>query len=497
MKKLHYILILMILPILGVIVFQIYWVVNTYHINELQFEKDVKNALIEAVQSDLIEKTKMKMEDIDGSTIHVTPNLNETDDEGFDNLLKILGNSDSLKADNVTIQISGTDSLSDVLSSNMFSNFKDTTIVMGNAEGFNLGQASWQDMITRVISEMIGLQHNLDTIDSLYRIELASRFINVNYELALFYGGQMIKATTPDTLLFANPHVVYNVGKLYSEASEFRVVFPEKVGFLLLNMWISLSASLLLVVVVIGSFIYMLLVILRQKKLSEMKNDFISNMTHELKTPISTVSAAIEAMQNFGVLDDMDKTDKYLNISKLELSRLNSMVEKVLDISAYEKNRVTLNKESLILSQLLADTCERFRMRNGINLTIVNECTQSIEIFADRMHFQNLINNLLDNAIKYCDRETIIYVKCGISGNLVEFSVKDNGIGIPKENQKYIFDKFYRVPGDHMHLVKGFGLGLSYVKHVVDGHNGIIKVNSKPGMGSEFIIQIPVTDGSN
>ncbi len=495
MKKLRFIFILMFIPIIGVITFQVYWIINTYRINEERFEKDARSALVEAIQNDLIEKTKTNMDEMDGSSIILSPNFVDTEEEGIDQLLNILGNRDSLEADNVTIQITGTDSLPPGLVTEEYSHLNDTTIIVSTTEGFNLTESSWQDMITRVVSEMVGHQYHLQSIDSLYTLSLSSRGIETSFEMALYKQGQMIDATIEDTLLFKNPDLVSEIGKLYSEGPQVRVVLPGKARFLLWNMWLTLSTSFLLVVIVVGSFIYMLSVILRQKKLSEMKNDFISNMTHELKTPISTVSAAVEAMQNFGVLDDAEKTGKYLIISKHELNRLNSMVEKVLDISAYEKNKVTLNKEPLVLSQLLSDTIERFRVRQDANLTIVNECSDTIEIFADRMHIQNLINNLLDNAIKYCDRQPVIYVKCKREGSIAEFRIKDNGIGINKENQKHIFDKFYRVPSDHMHQVKGFGLGLSYVKHVVERHDGTISLNSKPGQGTEFIIQIPLANG--
>jgi len=196
-------------------------------------------------------------------------------------------------------------------------------------------------------------------------------------------------------------------------------------------------------------------------------------------------------------LDDKVKTKNYLNISQKELVRLNSMVDKVLDISAYEKQKVVLNKEVIYLSDIAKDVVERFRLQDEDKTSIVEEIMGDIQIFADRMHIQNLINNLLDNGVKYCDKIPVINVKCKIKDGMAELRIKDNGIGISKDHQRLIFDKFYRAPGNSMHSVKGFGLGLSYVKHVVEQHEGQIYVFSMPGVGSEFVIQLPLSDGSN
>jgi two-component system phosphate regulon sensor histidine kinase PhoR len=168
------------------------------------------------------------------------------------------------------------------------------------------------------------------------------------------------------------------------------------------------------------------------------------------------------------------------------------MVEKVLDISAYEKDSIDLNIEKLRINQLLTETVDRFRLQHNDNVLIKLNADCNADIFADRMHIQNLINNLLDNAVKYCDKKPEIDVRCNVDKGFVSLTVTDNGIGISKENQKYIYDKFYRVKSDKMHTVKGFGLGLSYVSHVVNKHNGTINVKSKPGVGTEFTIKIPV-----
>ncbi|MBT7492531.1 MAG: HAMP domain-containing histidine kinase [Bacteroidetes bacterium] len=499
----------MILPIIGVIGFQSYWIINTYKINEEGFQKDIKAALQSAIKNDIINQTKDKLPMLDSTLngagqIDISSNMYQSGDSTIlEELIGMLSGSDTIPPENVTIHISGTDDEMIPFEGLPFDKLPDSAKIMGDttfivetSSDFSM-DGSLKDMMLRVIADLTGHATQLESIDSLYKESLLETGLELDYKMALYKGGKFIGSTKGDSVDFQNPDTKACIDKLYTESPELRVVIPEKASFLLLNMWMSLSTSLLLVIVVIGTFIYMLTVIMRQKKLSDMKNDFINNMTHECKTPIATVSAAIESMQNFGVLDDKVKTKNYLNISQKELVRLNSMVDKVLDISAYEKQKVVLNKEVIYLSDIAKDVVERFRLQDEDKTSIVEEIMGDIQIFADRMHIQNLINNLLDNGVKYCDKIPVINVKCKIKDGMAELRIKDNGIGISKDHQRLIFDKFYRAPGNSMHSVKGFGLGLSYVKHVVEQHEGQIYVFSMPGVGSEFVIQLPLSDGSN
>ena len=214
----------------------------------------------------------------------------------------------------------------------------------------------------------------------------------------------------------------------------------------------------------------MLQTILRQKRVSEVKNDFINNMTHEFKTPISTVSAAMEALVSFNGLDDKDRTLRYIDISRKEMGRLSGLVEKVLSLSVFEQKKIVLNKETFDACKLLDETAQQYILKGNGRVTI---------------------NNNPDNAVKYSHEAVVIDLNCKREGDYIVLSVKDNGIGIGKEQQKHIFEKFYRVPTGDLHGVKGFGLGLSYVKHTVEMHGGTIGVKSQAGLGSEFIIAIP------
>jgi len=240
-----------------------------------------------------------------------------------------------------------------------------------------------------------------------------------------------------------------------------------------------------------GSFFYMLVTLLRQKKLSDVKNDFINNMTHELKTPIATVSAAMEAMSGFGALDDRERGLRYVDLSRKELARLTGMVENVLRISTFEKQKITLFKETFDVNQVLEETARNFLLQNPDRVEFSFDLKGPGYIHADKFHIQNVINNLFDNAIKYSPGKAVIDVSCSRTNEFIVFSVRDHGLGISREQQQHIFEKFYRVPTGDLHAVKGFGLGLAYVRQIVEAHGGTVGVKSQSGTGSEFTIALP------
>lgn len=230
-----------------------------------------------------------------------------------------------------------------------------------------------------------------------------------------------------------------------------------------------------------------------QQRLTKIKNDFISNITHELKTPISTVSVAIEAIKNFNVIQQPERTKEYLDIAGNELNRLSMLVDKVLKLSIFENQKTELKFEALDLQQLTQEVIgsmglqfEKFKAQ--VNLT----CTgPGFVIEADQMHLTSVLYNLLDNALKYSRGKPLIDIDINCSNNDCIIKIKDNGIGIAAEYKNKIFDKFFRVPTDNRHNIKGYGLGLSYVAHIIREHQGTISLQSEPGRGSEFIIKLP------
>jgi len=271
-----------------------------------------------------------------------------------------------------------------------------------------------------------------------------------------------------------------------------RAMFRNPQYSVLRSMTITLVLSTLLIALTIYCFLYITRTILEQKKLAELKDDFINNMTHELKTPIATITVAIEGLQKFNALNDPEKTQRYLQTSKEELTRLNELVSKVLNVATFENKEIVLVKDRIKVDELLNEVIEAEKAKTGKTVNITYNNKDKVEIIeADRFHFRNVLVNLIDNAIKYSDEPVYITITCSKDGNNAVFSVKDKGIGIPPEHINQVFDKFHRVPTGNIHNVKGTGLGLSYVRYIVEVHGGSVTVKSEINKGSEFIVTLP------
>ncbi len=268
---------------------------------------------------------------------------------------------------------------------------------------------------------------------------------------------------------------------------------PEKESVIFSSIWGNLAASVLFVGLILGCFVYTIWVILQQKKLSEMKTDFINNMTHEFKTPIATISLATDSIISPKISSDPEKVKRFANIIKQENKRMNNQVEKVLQMAKLDKSKLNLNLTAVDLHQTIEEAveyiCLQVEPRGG---TVDTELLADPAIVeGDLTHLSSLINNLLDNANKYSPDAPKILVSTRNVPRGVEVTVKDHGLGMTREARKNIFDRFYRVHTGDRHDVKGFGLGLSYVKIITEIHNGSITVKSELGKGSSFIVTFP------
>jgi len=270
--------------------------------------------------------------------------------------------------------------------------------------------------------------------------------------------------------------------------------FPNENAYILKSMWGMLAISVIFVLIIIYAFYYSISTIFRQKKLSIIKNDFINNMTHELKTPISTISLACEALSDNEIANSKETQDRFVNMINEENKRLGVLVENVLQSAVIEKGELKLQMEQFDLHDVIDKAVKNVKIqveKKGGEIEINKTANFSI-VNADKVHITNVIYNLLDNANKYTSSCPKIEIKTeSVVGGIV-VKISDNGIGISKENQKKIFEKLYRVPTGNVHDVKGFGLGLSYVKAIVEKHNGVINVESTLGKGSTFILNIPI-----
>ena len=274
-----------------------------------------------------------------------------------------------------------------------------------------------------------------------------------------------------------------------------------KVHFPTMNSYIYSSVrfmipSIIFTLVLLITFIITLILVFRQKRYSEVKNDFINNMTHELKTPIASISLAAQMMNDDSVTKSEQMTQHLGTVINDEAKRLRFLVEKVLQMSMFDRQDTTFKKKELDLNEMVESIANNFSLRvehTGGKIYTQIEAVDSA-MYVDEVHFQNVINNLLDNAVKYRkpDSPIDIFIKTWNDGDHLYLSIRDTGIGIKKENLKKVFEKFYRVPRGNVHDVKGFGLGLAYVKNIVALHQGEIRVDSELGKGTTFTIKLPV-----
>jgi two-component system phosphate regulon sensor histidine kinase PhoR len=278
------------------------------------------------------------------------------------------------------------------------------------------------------------------------------------------------------------------------ETLEVLVIDYKKVAIQSLSM--RFGTAIFFTLVIIAAFYLTVRTMLRQKKLGEIKNDFINNMTHEFKTPLATISLAVDAMKNEKVLSDREKIRYFSSIIKEENQRMNRQVETILKASQLEKQEAELNLKPMHVHEVIKDVVDNFALqleeKQG-QAELLLEASQDV-VNADEVHFSNLVNNLVDNAVKYAKENTPLRIKITTHSNEknIIIKVEDNGIGMSKETLKRVFERFYRAHTGNIHNVKGFGLGLSYVKTMVQAHEGQISVDSTLGKGSTFTVQLPL-----
>ena len=243
---------------------------------------------------------------------------------------------------------------------------------------------------------------------------------------------------------------------------------------------------------VAGALIYLLRTLFRQKTLEEMRLDLTHNITHELKTPIAVANAANDALLDFGAADDPVRRGRYLTVIREQLAALGGMVQRILTMSVEEREEFTLRRERFALGALLDETAAKFRMkaRGRAEITVRVE-SADLAVTADRFHLGHVLDNLVDNALKYSGERVSVLLAARRTAKGVELRVADDGIGMDRTAQAHIFEKFYRVPTGDRHDVKGFGLGLYYVRLIVTRHGGTVSVESAPGRGSTFTLILP------
>lgn len=407
--------------LIGIIIFQVFWIYNSFSSSEKQLNQSIRNALFN-VANEMADFNKTQR-----------PNSNPVN---------------QLSSNNFVVNIN--------------------------------------DIIDPII-----LEHFLKT-------EFENSDINIDYEYAIYDCENDAMVHVKRINVSGKKHKQLDEGnfKKFDDYNYyFAIRFPSKTASILysMNVWY-ISAFVLITAFLF--FVYAIFVIMRQKKLSDVQKDFINNITHELKTPISTIGISAQVISEPNISSQPERLAKYAAIITHQNKRLENQVEKVLQSTLAEKGNIHLQKERLdlnkILAQIIQDLDLKIQEKEGQILLKTDEKIPLI--YADKNHLENLVFNLLDNAIKYCSSKPRVLVSTSLIGNKICLSVADNGIGIDPKFRKKIFNKFFRVPTGDIHNVKGFGLGLDYVKNIVKAHNWKIFTESEEAKGSIFKIMIPTNN---
>lgn len=361
--------------------------------------------------------------------------------------------------------------------------------------------AIFEDLANEYEQFDIPLLHRINpvVVNTLLRSELLSRGIDLGYQYR-------IGSANSDSLLFATDRTgtfegdnTYSTAlfpkEIVNDAGILSITFPDKNKYMLQNMNVVLASSASLLIVMIGCFAFTILTIFRQKKISEMKTDFINNMTHEFKTPVATIMIASEALKDPEIAEDKQRINRLAGIIYDENVRLGNHIERVLNIARIDRDDLKLEFKSVDMNELIAAITDSMQLQFskkeaevGLKLDAANAVVKG-----DELHLSNVIFNLIDNALKYSNEKPRIAISTGNSGKNLVIKVTDDGIGMNKDQLSKIFEQFYRIPTGNVHDVKGFGLGLSYVNNIVKRHNGTIRVKSEKDKGSEFDIILPAS----
>lgn len=501
-RKLQIITFLMLLTVIGLISIQIYWINNAYSIEEIRFEEDMRKILAEI---------NKKIEKREAAKL-----IFEKFDKGKDNFVFISGDSIDFKWNNnnkppklpnrkITVKIdSDIVNLSDKqfkiikrinddsnkVNQKVITNKKIDSLIIGKRK-----------LVTEVVEELITINpkrknpYDKHTLDSLINLELKNRNLDINFAFGIMSpNGDFVllsDASKESQLRKSRIRIALLPGEFF-RPPDFLVIDFAKKSYLIVK---SISWILLLSVFLIGLIIYLFYktvkMFLLQKKANDVKNDLINNVTHEFKTPISTISLACDVINEDIATKNVNA--KYIEMIREENNKLALLVENLLSIATLEKGELVLNKEKFLLEDVLEKITDKFNLiaetRNG--KVVFENNFENIPVHADKFHLTSAISNILDNAIKYSKENPEVYIRVKIVDGFIQIEITDNGIGISKSELKNIFDTFYRVPSGNIHNTRGNGIGLSYAKKIVELHNGTISVNSKLNAGSTFIISLP------
>jgi two-component system, OmpR family, phosphate regulon sensor histidine kinase PhoR len=476
--------VLMVVSILAITVFQLYWLQQNYAREKKTLDLKMQAVFRETIMH--LQVTKLKLDGVKWSS----------PDSGQAQIKLLLKDDEKLKVRRLPKNeiVSTINVIRNKLKDTLRGEVKDGMVVTMNNASFSIDGDSVNfnreihgpDPGNHIINMLYGvdsLQDSLrvEEIDSAYSKSLQGQKLDIPFTIS--------KEAVKDNFALDNANEI-TVG--FAHPVIFRLKKGNTFPYLIQQIWQPILFSILLLGLTILSFVLLYKNLLKQQRLSELKNEFISNITHELKTPIATVGVAIEALKNFNAIDDPKRTREYLDISQNELQRLSLLVDKVLKLSMFEKKEMDMKYEKVNLKNVVAEVVDSLRLqaeKYQASITVVSEGDLSLQ--GDRLHLLSVVFNLLDNALKYSKETPIVSIHIKEKENAVEMIVADNGIGIADQYKDKIFEKFFRIPHGDTHDAKGYGLGLSYAAGVVEKHHGTITVESQLGAGTSFIITFP------
>jgi two-component system phosphate regulon sensor histidine kinase PhoR len=350
-------------------------------------------------------------------------------------------------------------------------------------------------LISKVVVSISRDTIDLAKLNSYLEKELERNNIDVTYGLKFNYSyriknDSIVKKTKKFNLKnIPKKHLTATSKSTFLHRNKLELYFSNETATLLKASLISVLLSLLLSISIIASLVFLLKTIYKQKQLAEVKNDFINNITHELKTPIATISTVLEALKSFNALDDKEKSKKYLSMANLQLVKLNGMVERILEIATVNQENLAITKHSTNIVELLESVIDKFKLiATDKTISFKNNAKKTV-LNLDQFHFENAIGNIIDNAIKYGGNK--IYIELISEKNTIQILIKDNGNGIPNNEKENVFNQFYRIPTGNTHNVKGFGIGLFYTKSIIEKHGGTIRVVYDKNNKTLFKITLP------
>lgn len=485
MNRLRWLAILMIVAIVGITGFQLYWLRQNYEREKKSLTIKTEMAFREAVLQLQVAKLKLDGINWEGKSGKPTVRVFMANDGEEHLKVRVAPRQEIVSTINV-IKGKLKDSLKNetkgrtiiTLNNNTMSVTKDSQVLNEPPTSPTQGR----DRVFNLLYGVDSLQDSLKVaeIDSAYRQALAQEKLNIPFSVirtdtASADGPKLNEVT----IGLANP-VTYKL--------ELGNTFP----YLMKRIAQPILFSILLLGITILSFFLLYRNLLKQRRLAELKNEFISNITHELKTPIATVGVAIEALRNFNAIQDPQRTKEYLDISSNELQRLSLLVDKVLKLSMFEKKEIDLKYEPVNMKEITDEVVSSLKLqleKRKATVSVTAEGETGLQ--GDRLHLLSVVFNLLDNALKYSKEKPVIDIRVTGTDQQVIFSVTDNGIGIPSAYKDKIFDKFFRVPHGDTHNAKGYGLGLSYAARVIQQHKGTIDVTNNEENGVTFTIHLP------